>query len=125
MSYSSKAPTANMDMLIDGKYRTTIEYKMVNKKMKVTSSYQNMKKDMLTVRTIDNGLYKVKLGEDRPFKVDLAQYYKKLNWKKLSTVQTRIKTKDDKWLILTTSKKNLYVSYGKYIFVINKKYIKK
>ncbi len=120
IAYSSNAQAADIDMLKDGHYQGSISYQIIQKKMHVSFTQKKKKTRLMTVSTIDNGLYSVQLNKEKPFQLDLAPYYTKLDWKNLTTSNTKIKTKHKIWLRFTASPKNLYVNYGKWTFVIHK-----
>lgn len=125
MFFSSNAQAASVDMLSNGKYVATFHYKMQTQTMVVIMKDAKKNRKMMKIQTIDNGLYSVKLTNESSFKIDLAQYFMKLNMKKMDTSSQRIKIKGGNWLKITPGSENVYFHYNKWTFVIHKKFLRK
>ncbi len=123
--YSSGAEEAQIDMLNSGEYAGTITYKVENKKMKVSFIDKKKSVDMMTIATVDNGLYSVKLNGETPFQADLAQYFMEIDWKNIRNINRTIRHEKDGPVKFSTSPGNLYVKHEKTTFVINKKLLLK
>jgi hypothetical protein len=123
--YTSNADIASVDMLQYGKYLGTVSYKVEKKKMNVSFETGKEKVELMKISTIDNGLYSVELKNEKTFKFDLADYYLKLNWKKLYNINKKIQIEKKEWLKFTTSENNLYINYEKFTFVVKKDYLNK
>jgi hypothetical protein len=125
VAYTSNPQSAEIDLLIDGNYQGSFSYALKDKRMIVYSVKGERKTTMMTVSTIDNGLYSVKMGEGSPMEIDLAGWFMKLDWKKLGEANKNLKLNGDVTLSLTVSRSNLYVQYDSLTFIIDKKLLKK
>lgn len=123
--YSSGAKKANIDMIDSGKYAGTFSYEIENNKMIVSLSQKNTTKKMMTITTVDNGLYSVKMENESPFEIDLAGYYQEIDWENIQNINKKFNITDDDTVELNTSRTNLYVQCDTQTFIISKKILLK
>ncbi len=125
IAYSGNPQTAEFELLVGNKPMGNILYKTENKIMKIYFVAPHRKKLMLTVKRIDNGLYKARYIGETKFDVDLASVYMKFNWKKLHETKKTIKLKYNEKLKIYPKGNSIYVKYGRTTFVIKKKLLMK
>jgi len=119
--YSSGLTQGSIDMLDGGRYTATVSYKTSGKTMEI---YTNSAK-LMSVDTIDNGLYRVSFRDERNFKVDLAEFFTEIDFKKLRTIDKTVQSKDLGNVSFISSKNNLYIQYGRRVFIIKQEQLLK
>lgn len=111
-SYTSSMTEAEVDMLNYGVCNVSFSYAQTDNVLSITPFDHSTakKQEAMTIITIDNGLYKVKLPGGDEFELDMAPLYTQLDWDSFGSGKMLIKSKDSPDLVLSFGKDTIFLS---------------